>query len=66
MPLSVSFGSLGEGQWYDNAIANAAFLNEVQPYLIFTSTYHGIKDETILDDYPFEAIQRGSTRRDSA
>jgi len=49
--INIILGALGEGHWEENAIANAAFLNEVQPYLIFTGTLHIDKGSRLEKDY---------------
>ncbi len=49
--INIILGALGEGHWMENAIANADFLNEVQPYLIFTGTLHIDSGSQLEEDY---------------
>lgn len=49
--INIILGALGEGTWRENAVANAEFLNEVQPYLVFTGTLHIDEGSQLEKDY---------------
>lgn len=38
--VNIMLGAAGEGKWQENAAANAKFINEVQPHLIFLAALH--------------------------
>lgn len=38
--VNIILGAAGTERWKENAIANAEFINKVQPYLIFTAILH--------------------------
>lgn len=38
--VNIMLGAAGEGKWKENATANAKFVNEIEPRLIFLATLH--------------------------
>ncbi|MCH4156476.1 MAG: radical SAM protein [Muribaculaceae bacterium] len=48
--LNIILGAAGSEKWRENAIANAAILNELQPYLIFLATLHVDAGSPLFDE----------------
>lgn len=49
--INIIFGALGEGHAEECAKANAEFLNDVQPYLVFTGTLHIDEGSQLEQDF---------------